>query len=468
MSRASSQPRATPRPAPRVSKQKEPKPMASSLCAKVLLAGGLIGLLAGCTASGDEVRPPRDQFFFPTALSVTPDESKLFVVSSNSNLRYDSGSVAVIDLDAVDALIASRGSGEERCTRDPIRPEVLQCDEALVIPDPEAGVRIGNYATAVGVQELASGDLRLFVPVRGDPSITWIDYRDGELSCEGTEAVPLCGTSNRMTHQNNDPALSALVNEPFGLYVDSAGGYAVVSHLSSAAASLIDAPADGSPPQLVDALTGLFGAAQNQIPSAVGVAGRPSASGETLVYVTSRSESRVYMLSVLRSEGRAAALVPAEYFFLDDVAPSDNSRGIAFEEGGERGYIVNRNPPMLHVLDTASGAEGFPRNRITATVEICRDPANVVVADTGRGPRVYVSCFPAGQVWVMNPDLAKVEAVIDVGRGPHALTVSPDRKRLYVGNFLEDTIAVVDLTAGAETENRMVLRLGAPLQAEDY
>lgn len=440
--------------------------MACSVCSKSLLAGGLIGLLAGCPATSDEVRPPRDQFFFPSALAVTPDESNLFVVSSNSNLRHDSGTVAVVDLDAVDALIASAGSGDEGCTRDSIWPEVLQCDEALAIPDPEAGVRIGNYATAVGVQELASGDLRLFVSVRGDPSITWIDYRDGELVCEGTEVVPLCDTPNRITHLKGDVALTALVSEPFDLYVNPTDEYVMVSHMAAAAVSLIDAPADGSPPQLVDALTGLFGAAQGQVPAAVGMAGRPSAAGDTMVYVTSRSENRVYMLSALRSEGRATALVPSEYFFLDDVAPSDDSRGIAFEEGGARAYIVNRDPPMLHVLDTAAGAEGFPRNRIVSTIEMCRDPSNVVVADTGRGPRAYVSCFPVGQVWVVNPDLAQVEAIIDVGSGPHALAVAPERKRLYVGNFTEDTIAVVDLTAGAKTENRMVLRLGTPRQAE--
>lgn len=85
----------------------------------------------------------------------------------------------------------------------------------------------------------------------------------------------------------------------------------------------------------------------------------------------------------------------------------------------------------------------------------------------GRGERAYVSCFPEGQVWVVDPEAKFVEAVIDAGRGPHALAIAPGRKRLYVTNYLEDTIAVVDLTPGAGTENRMILRLGHPRQEED-
>ena len=51
--------------------------------------------LAACTASADEVSPPKDQFFFPTGLAIAPDESRLFVTNANSELRYDSGSINV-------------------------------------------------------------------------------------------------------------------------------------------------------------------------------------------------------------------------------------------------------------------------------------------------------------------------------------------------------------------------------------
>jgi hypothetical protein len=40
--------------------------------------------------------------------------------------------------------------------------------------------------------------------------------------------------------------------------------------------------------------------------------------------------------------------------------------------------------------------------------------------------------------------------------------VAPGRRRLYVSNFLENTLAVIDLTPGAATRNRVVLRIGEP------
>lgn len=431
-------------------------------------------LLAACPASGDDVRPPRDQFFFPTGLALSPDESVLFVGNANSELRYDSGSVVVVDLDKVETYLDPWLTGNEvpqgaDCESDELLPHILQCNEGeLVLGD--SGVRIGNFATDMGVQELASGDLRLFVAVRGDPSVTWIDYASAsrELSCEGSGPVPLCDGPNRLLYLRDDPALGQLAGEPFGVYVDSANAYAMVTHLSLAAVTLIDAPADGRAPVLADMLIGLFEADPNTGErGAVGVAGRQPGSEGDLVYVTSRSEDRVQMLYVFRPGDPALSpvLMPSEHFFLNAIAPSDDSRGIAFGSDGSRAYIVNRDPPTLQVFDTADDGQGFPRNEIVGSIEICRDPANVVIADVGRGERAYVTCFSSGQIWVVDPENQRVDAIVDVGRGPHALALADDRRRLLVANFLDDTIAVVDLTPGAKTENRVVLRLGRSRQS---
>lgn len=80
--------------------------------------------LAACTASADEVSPPNDQFFFPTGLAIAPDESRLFVTNANSELRYDSGSIDVINLDTVDEIVASWTGTQAKgnCTRIRITP----------------------------------------------------------------------------------------------------------------------------------------------------------------------------------------------------------------------------------------------------------------------------------------------------------------------------------------------------------
>ena len=197
---------------------------------------------------------------------------------------------------------------------------------------------------------------------------------------------------------------------------------------------------------------------------AAGVAGRTPGSPDDWIYVTSRTEARVQTLTVVRPQGTYPVFLPGEHFFLDLIQPSTDGRGIAFSADGNRAYLVNRAPPMLQIIDTSLDDLGVPRNQFLAGVELCRQASNLAVVETDRGERVYVACFQAGQVWSIDPRGATVDAIIDVGRGPHAVVASPDCHRLYVSNFLEDTVAVIDLSPGSATENRVVLRLGHPRQ----
>jgi len=425
---------------------------------------------AGCPAAAEDVRPPGDQFFFPSGLAVSPDERYLFVTNANSELRYDSGSVLVLDLAAVDGWVEdwlTQGDlppDPADCEVDVLQPRLLVCNERDIV-FADATVRVGNFATAVAVQTLQSGDLRLFVPVRGDPSVTWVDFypSDHQTDCGGTANPPKCDEDHALTQLREDIYLPTLADEPYGIYVDSESGFAAVTHFTSASVSLIDAPPDGRPPMLVDVLGGLFAADPTTgVRGAVGVAGRSPGAPGGLLYVTSRSESRVQTMYVHRpSSGDGfPTLVPSEFFFLNRVLPSDDGRGIAFSPDGSRVHVLNRNPPMLQTIDTQPGPDGYPVNQIEDAVEICSRASQLTITDVGRGERAFISCFSAGQVWVVDLDSGTLEAIVNVGRGPHAVAVAPTRKRLYVTNFLEDTISVIDLTPQASTEYRVVLRLG--------
>jgi len=431
-------------------------------------------MAGGCTAALDEVRPPDNQFFFPTGVEISPDESVLFVTNANSELRYDSGTVSVMDIPAVRSLVDDwlatgvvpstpdpDNTKNPACERDVNASHTLICNEnqALIA---DATVRTGNFATELGVQTLADGNLRLFIAMRGDPSVTWIDYdrTARQLECGGSGAIPVCDDTHRITQMREDLELPTLVDEPFGIYVDSDNEYAMVTHLSSGAVSLIDTPADGTAPLLVDSLGGLFSAGNNSTPGAVGIAGRRPGADGNLLYVTSRTESRIQTVYVNRPTGDFPQIVPSDFFFLRNVVPSDDSRGIVFSSDGDRAYIVNRDPPMLLVVDTSLDEFGRPRNELDGAIEICPRASNVTLADVGRGERAYVSCFQDSQVWVVDTNSRTLDAIITVGRGPHSLRVSPTHKLLFVANFLEDTVAVVDLTPGSSSENRVALRLG--------
>jgi DNA-binding beta-propeller fold protein YncE len=124
-------------------------------------------------------------------------------------------------------------------------------------------------------------------------------------------------------------------------------------------------------------------------------------------------------------------------------------------------YLINRRPPTLQVFDTSLGPTGFPRNEGIGVTDICRQASTLAVIDTGDGERAYVSCFQDGQMYVVDPrGLSSVEDIVTVGRGPYSVVAAPNRKKIYVTNFLEDTVAVIDVSPTSPSYNRVVLRIG--------
>jgi len=453
-----------------------------------LSALGAVGLVLGaCTASSEDVRPPEDKLYFPTGLAIDHDGTVLFVANANSELRYDSGSIGVIDLKLVDDYIKAWAPADPAatpdardCTPDLDRRETLVCDAAKFFT-PGAGVRIGNFATDIAVQEFsapgaATKQLRVLVPTRGDPSIAWADYVDKRLSCSSASGFALCDDAHRLTVVNNDPAQSAIADEPFGVFADAANGFAIVTHLSAAAITLIDSPSNGNA-VVTDIQPNLFASDPSTgIRAATAVAGRiPQAGGDDIVYVGSRTDDRIQTLTVARPLNHAPPyLVPGAFFFLDSVGKNSGSsvdtRDLQFSPGdstgagrGERMYLVNRAPPSLQVFDTSVSAGGAPLNRPSGGTDICRQASKLTVVDIGGLERVYVTCFQDGALYAIDPSgVSQVEDIITVGRGPYAVVASVAQQRLFVSNFLEDTVAVVDVNPISPTHNRVVLRIGKP------
>ena len=325
--------------------------------------------------------------------------------------------------------------------------------------------------------DTGNGTLRLIVPTRGDPSVAWVDWDGTKLSCNpGAEGFALCDEAHRLAYVHNNPDLALLPDEPFDAFAESTrdangqltGGYAVVTHLTTGAVTLIDSPPGGNA-IISDVATGLFSADPlTGLRGSTGVAGRaPGAGGDTL-YVGSRSEDRIQTFTVGRPINNADPFLLAEnYFFLDIVGgnsgSSTDTRGLAFSATGDRMYLVNRRPPSLQIFDTSLGPTGFPRNKGIGATDICRQASTLSVMDAGDGERVYVTCFQDGELYVVDPrGLGSVENIVTVGRGPYAVATAATRKKVYVTNFLEDTIAVVDVSPSSPDHDRVVLRIGEP------
>lgn len=441
-------------------------------------------LASACTASSDEVRPPNDQLFFPTGLALSPQETRLFVTNANSELRYDSGTVSVIVLSAVEDVLRDRAAGiaPSGCEFDVEQPETLVCDESNFI-DGASSVRIGNFATGLAVQpdlsNSASDEARLVVPVRGDPSVTFIDWNGTKLVCDdGGDTYAFCDDVHRLLSLRNDDDLGAIPEEPFRVYAEAArdaGGadasYAILTHLTSGDITLVDTRRDRQP-VIADVARNLFLGSALTSPGGTSVVGRPN-NGDgspTLVYAVSRSEDRVQMLTVQPAVGNGLPyLVPSNYFFLNAAGGtsggSSDSRGLAFTSDGSRMVVANRRPPSLQVYDTTLGPTGFPRNQSLAAYDICREASGLAVADldpaSPEGDIAIVTCFREGTVHLLDPSgRRRLERITRVGRGPFDVVISTKaRKRAYVANFLEDSIGVIDLEPGP-TQYREVLRIG--------
>jgi len=282
-----------------------------------------LALIAGCTASADEVHPKKEVLAFPSGLAIAPNEKFLFVANANSELRFDSGSIGVFDVDAIHRTIADWLASDgkhpeafEGCHADLDHAESILCDAVTFMKDEgRAGVRIGNFATDIALQDFSTidpmnptnrpGPYRVFVPTRGDPSIAWADFVDGALSCtDNSESFALCDDAHRLSTLQNDPDLQPLPEEPFGVYADGPTGVAVVSHLNNGAVTLIAAPPPSSGTdadvRIVDVRSNFFNVDVNNSSGATGITARPSADGEpdNIIYVGSRSDHRVQTFTV--------------------------------------------------------------------------------------------------------------------------------------------------------------------------
>jgi DNA-binding beta-propeller fold protein YncE len=325
---------------------------------------------------------------------------------------------------------------------------------------------VGNFATSLGVQDTGNGNVRLIIPTRGDPSITWVDFDGAKLSCNSDgQGFELCDDTHRLSYVHNDPTLAYLPSEPFDVFVDSAGEFAMVTHLTSGYITLVNTPAVGNA-SISDVVFGIFAADPvTGLQGATGVAGRKMSTSGDIVYVGSRTEDRIQTFTVGRPVNADPYLLRDNYFFLDSVGGnsggSSDTRGMTFSATGDRMYLINRNPPSLQVYDTSLTPSGFPANRGISSTDICRQASTLTALDSGDGERVYITCFSTGEVYIVDPSgQASVDAVVNVGRGPYAVAASPSRKKIYVTNFLEDTVAVIDVAPGSPTRNRVVLRIG--------
>ncbi len=251
--------------------------------------------VAACSLSQEGVMPPSDTFFFPTSAIMAPDghfPGWLFVANSNADLRYNDGTLVVVNVGedvkgAVASGIETRvGAASDRarasqwavcgqqdyvkplsrnlppiCCWDALDPNILNCDERRYV-QPDATVRIGSFTAGMAWQQNCQGSCdqqnlgactfdpeggRIIMGVRGDTSLTFVDVTppageprpglhcredgaDGPLA-ECTQKVT--STTSNLLSEANDKAISPvqLPDEPYALAYDKGRDLLYVGHL---------------------------------------------------------------------------------------------------------------------------------------------------------------------------------------------------------------------------------------------
>jgi hypothetical protein len=514
-------------------------------------------LALGLTACGEAgevspgVDPPADQIAFPSGLLLDPRISSeattecsdgvacgsgelcasgrcrasarwMLVANANSDLRYNSGSLVPIDLDKFWAayegpiLPADSKLSEDRpCRRLANIPQTVECTEES-FAKPEATTYFGNFPGPMEPWDRDPGDdeALLFMPVRGDPSVTWFELSGGldgsddlQIDCGQGGGVSRCDDRHRLRFLRNDPSASRMSREPFRVHVSPQADqpYAYVSHAlvgqQDPDFTLIDLDGlevggDGLPAIADERLVflggfavGGFGLAQRPCDLASGNA-PDSSLGCTRprIYGAHRWQAVLTISTVVRHE-------PLDHQFC--VGPDDLDQmgglicdpqlelierigaggistvavdqslakpilaDIQFSADGNELFVVQSNPGGLLRIDTSIDEDsGEPRDLAVAHVEVCAQPTSMTIYDDGDSRLGLVTCYRTAELFIVELSTLTVVGLVRAGTGPDALTVDLAREVVYVANSLDATISVIDMSPTRETRFTELARIG--------
>jgi hypothetical protein len=458
----------------------------------------------GCVNKDGEPLPP-GLMSFPIAIELSVDEDAegepkfVFVTSSNFALQYNSGNVQSYDLDkvveAINAECVGAGVRQECLATDyegDINDASCRCDPAAdaacvaippdrcsVVPaslqfrDPGAALRlvpvegllrgevtIGSFSDGMGI---ATDGRRLYLPVRSDANLTFIDVdEEGGLSCGtpvGQDETCTSAYRSGSAEQVNPSVELTLPSDPVDVYVgdlaadfappgsgdDPAfrGDYILMAHREGKASMFFDQLRPGGPepqkrPRLAATLDELA-------PEQVTITYEP---GAKRAWLPSALTTEITRVGIGIDDPTQSYLFNAGTLFVTGLDNGNSNRDILFDPrpGRNLAYIVSRSPEALIVARSA--APGGDLNMI-AQVPSCRDPSRLRVAEVpARGGTVllaFVSCFLSRNVQIIDTDELQGITVLTNISGAFEFVIDGPRLLMYVADFSTSVLRVADL-----------------------
>lgn len=484
-------------------------------------------LALSCYSTDNGTEPPRDRMNYPVGLAVSAAGRVLYVANSDFDLAYTAGTLQALDLTTIrrHAALAVLNPANPELPRIrpangtcPYAPNALRPDgtrqalgESCAPPvDARAYIRnsvlIGAFATDLQISSCeatptnraekygpettcsASGK-RLYVPVRGDTTVTWVDVpfdtgigaADFTLNC-GTDGRGRCDTGHR-AGRGDEPGNTrqlALPNEPFGMAQSQDGTHFVVTHQVDGKASLFST---GFSPVQAFGPPSLQWVLENVTPGGNGIAAIPH--DRALACTSDEPCENPPPRSAFLQTSRNVPGIDLFRFNPDETSVASSLKrpflsreatyGVNGNAGGtdSRGIVIDRSPRIrckanvrntLAATDPTFASRMQQCGRIPARVFVAnRSPASIVYGETGSGvgadfnpdrlilggsiplstgpTRVYLApivdargayalrlfavCFDAQIVYIIDPDSLRLENVLRLAPGPFAMAFDP-------------------------------------------
>ena len=511
--------------------------------------------LAGCGEGNPGFDPPSDELSFPSGLLLDPrvttealgpcttdDECDsgqlcgagqcraaprwLFVTNANSDRRFNSGSLLAVDLERVWAEAfeepgrvrpaGARLDDDRPCRRVANLPQVVECIEEPFIAD-RATVHFGNFPgpTVAWDEDRDDDEALLFVPVRGDPSVTFLELSGGldgddlRFECgqdSDSDGRRRCADRYRLRFLRNDPDAARVSREPFRMFIDDEFELAYITHQRDPDVTLmaLDGLAVGGDgrPAIVDQAN-VFEAEHN-LPGGFGIARRPCdvdsgnapsvtlGCSRPLIYGSYRWRTATGFLAMsaftavehdpLESQvcvgpdeldepgaliceaqaERVTSFVVSGLSTIDVPLAADlpHLADVAFSATGDQLYVVQTNPGALLRIDTSIDVDGEPVNLTNGRVEVCSQPTSMVIYDDGENAYALVTCYRSAELFIVDLASFSVAGLTRAGIGPDALAVDLAREVVYVGNSLDETVSIIDMARDSSTRFTEIGRVG--------
>ena len=391
-------------------------------------------MLMACAGAEVGDPHPTDRLDYPVSVTADPSGRLVWVVSGNFDLAWRGAGVLAID------VLENRFVPE-------LAFEVGNFPGPLTLLQRDGRAGAG-YITSRDEDRLYSVSFSGEDPSR--PAVSCADARPSGsiLHCPVSGAI-----AKAEVEVDGKPFDLSVGEDPYSSLVRTARTAAepdllFVGGMGNGVLATFALALDGTPKLIGDLelSRGLFGLAQNP------------ASGR--LYVSSKLSSSFSVLAVAprQDPDSSGALDPMNPYLAQIAAVSvpepafvsDRARAIAISRDGTRLYASYRGPDALVVLDITDDSAGGARARVLKKVALSDDPGDIEVVTTPEGHELlYVSCFKANRIEVVDPRAGEVVGGIKVGQGPSemALVDRPELgvRRLYVALFNDHAVGVVEL-----------------------